>query len=250
MFQYGAPHFHGTGNRIHADQRQRHSPPVGTGQPQSNRQGQRPASEVGDGHRRFGVANGDGQIQTRQEAGQPHKIPRQKITQICRHIPGRAPVGTPEPTALIGEHGGQVTDGLRQIGAVVAGQRHHRIQRLGELRQRVAAKSVQRRKQRAAHRMPCRVLDRRGHGPYRAVGTRRIRLAEARTRPTGAAFSGTVLRIVSGTPLPCMAVPGGTFLIGATVLPGCGALFRRATGRGTRGPLFGSPRVVSTFRGG
>ena len=93
--------------------------------------------------------------------------------------------------------------------------------------------------------MPCRVLDRRGHGPYRAVGTRRIRLAEARTRPTGA-----VLRIVSGTPLPCMAVPGGTFLIGAAVLPGCGALFRRATGRGTRGPLFGSPRVVSTFRGG
>ena len=35
---------------------------------------------LGDGHRRFGVANGDGQIQTRQEAGQPHKIPRQKIT--------------------------------------------------------------------------------------------------------------------------------------------------------------------------
>ena len=63
--------------------------------------------------------------------------------------------------------------------------------------------------------MPCRVLDRRGHGPYRAVGTRRIRLAEARTRPTGAAFSGTVLRIVSGTPLPCMAVPGGTFLMGS-----------------------------------
>ncbi|MFQ8887621.1 MAG: hypothetical protein ACLR7Z_03950, partial [Bilophila wadsworthia] len=77
--------------------------------------------------------------------------------------------------------------------------------------------------------MPCRVLDRHGHGPYRTVGT----------RPTGAAFSGTVLRIVSGTPLPCMAVPGGTFLIGAAVLPGCGALFRRATGRGTRGPLFG-----------
>ena len=81
--------------------------------------------------------------------------------------------------------------------------------------------------------MPCRVLDRLGHGLYRAVGTRRIRLAEARTRPTGAAFSGTVLWIVSGTPLPCMAVPGGTVLIGAAVLPGCGALLHLAVAQKT-----------------
>ena len=85
--------------------------------------------------------------------------------------------------------------------------------------------------------MPCRVLDRLGHGPYRAVGTRRIRLAEARTRPTGAAFSGTVLRIVSERPCPLHGYSGGTLLIGAAVLPGCGTLFRRATGWERGAPL-------------
>ncbi|MFQ9867336.1 MAG: hypothetical protein ACLRWP_10310 [Bilophila wadsworthia] len=77
-----------------------------------------------------------------------------------------------------------------------------------------------------------------GAANHRAVGTRRIRLAEARTRPTGAAFSGTVLRLFPERPCPAWLFRW-TFLIGDCPA-GCGR-FSAGPG-GNAGPPRKSPR--------
>ena len=156
--QKAPSHFHRTRDRIHADERQRQRAPIRARQPEGQRQGQGPASQVRDRDRMLRVAGRHGQIEPRQEAAQPHQIPRQKIPQIGRDVARRAPVGTAKAAALVGQHGGKIADGLREIGAVVARKRHHRIKRLRQKRERLAHEGIGGPEKRAAQRMPRRLL--------------------------------------------------------------------------------------------